>query len=85
MKVEGLAHLSFLFLITCGDIYNERNYARSQSVLCGAPRVEPPLCRDNNWRYVRGHKKKLKNRLLHWYKQSNYEIFHGKYMLFMHE
>ena len=48
IKVEGLAHLSFLFLITCGDIYNESNYARSQSVLCGAPRVVPPLCQDNN-------------------------------------
>ena len=27
INVGGLAHLSFLFLITCGDIYNECNYA----------------------------------------------------------
>ena len=27
INVGGLAHLSFLLLITCGDIYNECNYA----------------------------------------------------------
>ena len=27
IHVGGLAHLSFLVLITCGDIYNECNYA----------------------------------------------------------
>ena len=27
INVGGLAHLNFLFLITCGDIYNECNYA----------------------------------------------------------
>ena len=27
-------HLSFLVVITCGDIYNECNLARSRSALC---------------------------------------------------
>ena len=35
IHVGGLAHLSFLVLITCGDIYNECNYARPRSALCG--------------------------------------------------
>ena len=51
------------------------------AALCGAVRIR----QDNNRRYVRGQKKK-KNPPLVWYKQSNiYEIFHGKYMIFMHE
>ena len=33
------AHLSFLVVITFGDIYNECNYARPRSALCGAVRV----------------------------------------------
>ena len=37
INVGGLAHLS-LAVITCGDIYNECNYARPRS-LCGAVRV----------------------------------------------
>ena len=33
------AHLSFSVVITCGDIYNECNYARPRSALYGAVRV----------------------------------------------
>ena len=33
--VGGLALLSILVIITCGDIYDECNYARPRSALCG--------------------------------------------------
>ena len=85
INVGGLAHLSlavitcgdifFFFFFTCGDIYNECNYARRDhcAALCG-------LYQDNNRRSgVSGRKNK---RL--WYKQINiYKIFHGNYMVFM--
>ena len=38
INVGELAHLSLLAVITCGNIYNECNYARPRS-LCGAVRV----------------------------------------------
>ena len=69
-------------MLSCGDIYNECNYARPHDqrceALCG-------LCQDNNRRYLYVAIK-MKNPLLLWYKLSNiYEIFHGKYMVFIHE
>ena len=35
LNVGGLAYSSFLVVITCGDIYNECNYTRPRSALCG--------------------------------------------------
>ena len=50
IKVGGLAHSSFLVLITCRDVSNECNYARPRSAPYG-------LCQDDNdRRYVRGRK-----------------------------
>ena len=36
----GLAHLSFLFLITCGDIYKECNYAKTSFL------EKKPICEE---------------------------------------
>ena len=69
INVGRLAHLSFLVVVTWGNIYNECYYARLRSALFGALR---PSWQDSNQRYVRGHKNK---KILLYFGKTNKVIF----------